>query len=135
MRGDEPDICAEIRMLLEIAKLEAERREQEASDAQNRPNVGGFELRVAKFDHGPTGTPPRYISEIQAAVENPLRQAIRSAIREIGWRLYAKGGTKAMRSADNELTQQGVDSRFLNVVDKAWNAIGFDNDKRGTWWS
>jgi hypothetical protein len=54
-------------------------------------------------------------------------------VREVGWRLYAKGGRDGMVTACALLETLIDGTRFLSFIDHAWNGIGFTDDPRGVW--
>jgi hypothetical protein len=61
--------------------------------------------------------------------------SLRVQIREIGWRLYARGGIDAMIAATDAMHGWGSYphglEEFVGWVQTVWNGIGFDDDPRG----
>lgn len=78
--------------------------------------------------------PTRDESEVTALAADPVGAALRQAVRRLGQRLHADGGTAAMRlSADRVADRDPAHAgRRASIMDHAWNAVGTD---RGRWWS
>jgi hypothetical protein len=61
--------------------------------------------------------------------------SLQAQVREIGWRLYAKGGIDAMIAAADTMHGWGSYppdlAEFVRRVGTVWNGIGFADDPRG----
>ena len=75
--------------------------------------------------------PPRLKRVVANAMTDPAFYALRAYVREIGWKLYAAGGTDAMRKVME--SRRDVLDGLASYVDHAWNGIGFERDPRGMW--
>jgi hypothetical protein len=61
--------------------------------------------------------------------------SVHAQVREIGWRLYAKGGIDMLIFAADAMrgweTYPEDLTEFAELVDTVWSGIGFDDDPRG----
>jgi hypothetical protein len=121
------EISHELHLLRLLARKEAERR-----SARPNPAEGIMELPARSSDPN-VRIPDHVASAIEAAIENPVRAAIRMKAREVGWMLYAKGGVDLMHQASDTIEDEMEGPRFAAALDKWWDRIGFGGDARGFW--
>lgn len=66
------------------------------------------------------------LGTVKEAAADPVRFACRAAAREIGWRLFVKGGTALMMKTLNEASE--IEEQAEGVINAWWNLIGYDAD-------
>ncbi|MGH7071963.1 MAG: hypothetical protein ACREFO_18410 [Acetobacteraceae bacterium] len=126
----------EVAVLRDLAAAERARRAvNDAKHSASKPERhSGTALRLEVVDsESLTEIPRRHVSAIDETLQNPWRMAIRTQVREVGWRLYASGGMDAMHKALDKFEDATNDGRFVVVIDHAWNMIGLPGDSRGIW--
>jgi len=66
---------------------------------------------------------------MQTIERNPVGTALRATVRDIGWRLWASGGTALMRKACDDVRSEIVrlgldDSRMMHTLDHWFDGVG-----------
>jgi hypothetical protein len=110
------DVTGPAERLVSVIRYYVEQQEA-APRSQQASSVSMGELATRALD--PLG-------DIREAVRDPMRFACRSEAREIGWYLYAMGGTHLMNRALALATQN--DERVPWIVDAWWSFIGRGDD-------
>jgi hypothetical protein len=65
--------------------------------------------------------PPRWVSAIETAQDDPVRFSLRASAREIGWWAFACGGLDLMHRVSDLAEEAGGEGW---VIDKWWDNIG-----------
>jgi hypothetical protein len=109
------------------AREEHDRRQERA--AQGKSGLLGI-VTAAQLEITPIDQ--LYLKEV---IDNPVRRALKSQLKDLGWRLYRLLRTqKAMLKVADEIANmkpQHWDDR-INIIDKNWDGIGKGSD---VWWA
>jgi hypothetical protein len=111
------DICDQVSMLWNLAVADAA-----FPDAYNKLETAHPGIEVFLIHNG-------------EVVAKWWATSVRAQVREIGWRLYAKGGTDTLILVADAMRGWGTYpedlTEFAELVDTVWNGIGFEDDPRG----
>jgi hypothetical protein len=78
-----------------------------------------------------------YLAQNPEVMARWWAMSLNKQIRDIGWRLYAKGGTDAMMAAREAIRNRRPFlqdlTEFTELVDTVWYGIGLTDDPRGVY--
>ena len=69
---------------------------------------------------------------LREAREDPVLAAIGAQLGIVGWRLYARGGSRLLERSFQRLERDGHPG-FVAVAQRAWTGIGFADGTGGVW--
>jgi hypothetical protein len=107
--------------LREMLKTLVEHRQQHAQDQPAKSII------ITNFSSKPL--PPQWVSRMQNAAKDGVKESLHASIREEGWRAYAEGGLKAMHQLADDACADN--NHFASILDHRWDGIG--TDKNGHW--
>jgi hypothetical protein len=90
-------------------------------------------LRIMNFSEITRERSPE--ERVEDLLRDPIRSALKGRVREIGWKLWIKGGTDLMTTVSDRV--QDLCPEFPSfagsTLDKWWDEIGVHDDACGMW--